>query len=156
MVFFFSTNMVDLEPSPCPWHLGDATSLSLHFAARQASAPQIWATAVSRPLHPGVPELWAEGAPASSSYQFFVQPIIKFLATSFDSSKAILHIVKVTDLLSAFCSSISHFSLRCVSLTFACSPSSPGWVSTRRGPSNSITSMLRRRSVRRRSKSFKR
>lgn len=63
--------------------------------------------------------------------------------------------VKVADLCSASSCKASHFCLRVKSLTFACSPSSPGWASTNRGPSNIMESILCRRSVRRRCKSCK-
>lgn len=64
--------------------------------------------------------------------------------------------VTVADLCSASRCKASHFCLRVESLTSACSPSSPGWASTSRGPSSIIESILRLRSVRRRCNSCKR
>ena len=64
--------------------------------------------------------------------------------------------VTVADLCSASRCKASHFCLRVESLTSACSPSSPGWASTSRGPSSIIESILRLRSVRRRCNSCER
>lgn len=162
-MYTIKPQVVDFQPWPDLWPLTDAALLSQHFVVQLRSVPQIWATAADCPHLPGRAGPWAEWAPDLPSYQ---QENVQWLLTLVVSHIFLIMLcvfqkecvplpVKAADLCSASSCKASHFCLRVESLTFACSPSSPGWASTSRGPSNIIELILLRRSVKRRCKSCK-